>query len=61
MADFCKQHSIEIFGEDTKDLAGLCKPGETVINLCEGCGAYIEVDHEGNKLSIVKDLMVRNK
>lgn len=38
MADFCKQCSIEIFGEDTGDLLGLCQEGETVADLCEGCG-----------------------
>lgn len=46
MADFCKQCSIDTFGEDSKDLAGLCKEGETIIVLCEGCGCT-EVDWKG--------------
>ena len=46
MADFCKQCLIELFGEDTGDLAGLCKEDELVAALCEGCG-YCVVDHEG--------------
>lgn len=51
MADFCKQCSIKLFGEDHKDLAGFSKSHHTVKNmfcaaLCEGCGP-IQVDHEG--------------
>lgn len=38
MADFCKQCSEELFGEDFGDLDGLCKVGECVGVLCEGCG-----------------------
>jgi hypothetical protein len=43
MADFCKQCSIELFGEDFKDLAGLVTEKEAELNivaagLCEGCG-----------------------
>lgn len=56
MADFCKQCSINLFGEDFKELAGLGKPG-TKLNagegfpaLCEGCGPTI-VDHDGKCLS----------
>lgn len=44
MAAFCKKCSIETFGEDSKDLAGLgryhaeaLKPGEGYHALCEGC------------------------
>lgn len=47
MADFCRQCSIELFGEDFKDLAGLCKEGEVVTVICEGCG-YTTVDCDGN-------------
>lgn len=51
MADFCKQCSIETFGEDFGDLKGLSMPEHTaqglyMTALCEGCGP-IQVDHEG--------------
>lgn len=54
MADFCKQCSIEIFGEPGIDLAGLITPAEEtkglcVLVLCEGCGPT-RVDIEGNCL-----------
>ena len=43
MADFCKQCSIEHFGKDFGELAGLTteadfKKGLYVVTLCEGCG-----------------------
>lgn len=44
MADFCKQCSIDIFGEDSKDFAGLLAdwedgPTDALLQvLCEGCG-----------------------
>lgn len=54
MADFCKQCSIELFGEDCKELAGLGEPlteeelkqGYGFPALCEGCGCCL-VDNEG--------------
>ena len=51
MADFCKQCSIEIFGEDYKELANLgpkygLMPGEGWTAICEGCG-YIVVSQDG--------------
>jgi hypothetical protein len=51
MADFCKQCSIDMFGEDFGDLAGVSKPEDTfqhkyAVVICEGCGC-IQVDHEG--------------
>lgn len=50
MADFCKQCSIDNFGEDTKDLAyerpRKLQPGEGWVELCEGCGPII-VDDDG--------------
>ena len=51
MADFCKQCSIETFGEDFKELANLgpegeLKPGEGWMTLCEGCG-FIIVSQDG--------------
>jgi len=51
MADFCKQCSIELFGEDFEDLKGLgdgkvLEPGFGWSCLCEGCGSAI-VNDEG--------------
>lgn len=52
MADFCQQCSIEQFGEDFKDLAGLggnsiiLEEGRGYLALCEGCGSTL-VDNEG--------------
>lgn len=55
MADFCKQCSIDLNGEDFGDLAGITSKegsanGFYCVVLCEGCGA-IQVDHEGNCIS----------
>ena len=55
MADFCRQCSIETFGEDFGDLKGLSTPEHTAqglyaVVLCEDCGP-IQVDHEGNCIS----------
>lgn len=54
MADFCKQCSLEIFGEDFKECAlpegselrGTLPPEHGWAALCEGCGPTI-VDDEG--------------
>lgn len=51
MADFCQQCSIEIFGEDHRELAGLGKgvmldTGEGWAVLCEDCGGTV-VDEDG--------------
>ena len=46
MADFCKECSTQMFGEDMGDLAGLCEPEYKVVVICEGCG-FITVDHLG--------------
>jgi len=46
MADFCKQCSNDVFGEDFGDLKSLCKEDEMVHVLCEGCGQCI-VNSEG--------------
>lgn len=51
MADFCKQCSEELFGEDFGDLKGLmdeeeAKKGFIIRALCEGCG-HIFVDQLG--------------
>jgi hypothetical protein len=52
MADFCKACSEELFGKDTKDLAGITtdddwQKGLAGVVICEGCG-YIQVDPHGN-------------
>jgi hypothetical protein len=51
MAEYCKQCSIRIFGEDTGEMAGLSTSEDTnngmyAQALCEGCGPTL-VDHEG--------------
>jgi len=51
MADFCKECSINMFGEDTKDLANIAREGEAAHVLCESCG-YIWVDSEGRKVDM---------
>jgi len=55
MADFCKQCSIDILGQDFGDLAGFTsvrdwEKGLAVIEICEGCG-IINVDPLGNCVS----------
>jgi len=56
MADFCKQCSIEDFGEDFGDMAGISTEADTqagrfAMVLCEGCGG-IQVDHEGHCVTL---------
>ena len=52
MADFCRQCSLQLFGEDFKDLAGLVTEEQfkekhlVSLVICEGCG-YTEVNHLG--------------
>lgn len=51
MADFYRECSIDLWGEDTGDLAGLSTKEDTdnglfCVVLCETCGV-IQVDHEG--------------
>lgn len=48
MADFCKQCSEELYGENLGDLKGLEKGRRKV--LCEGCG-FTLVDEEGRCIS----------
>lgn len=50
MADFCKQCSIENFGEDFGDLANLCGIGKFGFELCEGCGCTI-INRDGECVS----------
>jgi hypothetical protein len=59
MADFCKDCSIKIFGEDSGDFRGLTttedwKNGYACVVLCEGCGGYIQVDPEGKRVTRVR-------
>lgn len=49
MAEFCKDCSIVLFGHDTKDLAGIARPGHLAMVLCEGCG-FIIVDEDGKRV-----------
>jgi len=51
MADYCKQCSESIFGEDYGELKGISTESDTYMDwyadvICEGCG-YIQVDHDG--------------
>lgn len=55
MADYCKQCSIEIFGGDFQELAGITTAAnmadeKACIVICEGCG-YIQVDPDGACIS----------
>lgn len=56
MADFCGECSIDTFGYDTRDMAGLTEAentekGEFMAELCEGCGAMVLVDHNGVRMT----------
>ena len=51
MADFCKDCSIELFGEDFKELANIAREGEAAQVLCESCG-YIWVNSKGEKIKM---------
>ena len=60
MADFCKQCSIREFGEDFRDLAGICQPGALAWVICEGCKdhvrwPYILVNHEGERRKEIEE------
>ena len=62
MADFCRQCSVQLFGEDFGDLAGITKAeqeaeGLYALALCEGCGP-IQVDHAGDCVS--KDCLCKH-
>ena len=51
MADFCKACSLEMFGEDFRELAEITTPedtarGQFAVVICEGCAGSL-VDHEG--------------
>lgn len=56
MAAFCKQCSIETFGKDFEEHAGLSTPEKTKagiypVVICEGCGP-VQVDHTGACVSV---------
>jgi len=60
MADFCQQCSMELFGEDFKDLANLgdgskLEEGQGWVCICEGCGPTI-VDDNGVCLSLHSEM-----
>ena len=55
MAEYCRQCSIRMSGEDFHELAGQTsqedwKQGKMAVVICEGCGP-IQVDPEGNCVS----------
>lgn len=48
MAEYCRDCSIRFLGpEAAKHAGGLCRRGETTEMLCEGCGGFVTVDHNG--------------
>lgn len=56
MADFCKLCSIDNFGEDFGEMAGISSEADTRAGrfagvLCEDCG-LIQVDREGQCVSL---------
>jgi len=56
MADYCQECSIEFFGEDLGELAGLGRgkelpEGHGWTALCEGCGPIL-VDDAGKRIPI---------
>ena len=58
MADFCKHHSIEMFGEDFRELAHPDDPDPVNewfwVELCESCGA-VQVNKNGERVSPLDD------
>lgn len=56
MADFCRDCSIALFGQDFGDMANLLKPEEYTdemgaLVLCECCGPIV-VDKDGKRMSV---------
>lgn len=51
MADFCKDCCAELFGGKPEEWAGgfggIAPEGETISDICEGCGIVV-VDHNGD-------------
>ncbi len=52
MADFCWDCVYEVLGVEAElnDFKGLCKDGEVIIVLCEGCGEMM-VDSKGKRVN----------
>ena len=48
MAEFCKQ-CAEDLGLPENDFIDMCKEGEIIAALCEGCGPIL-VDHTGARV-----------
>ncbi len=47
MADFCRQCSEQLFGQDFGDLANIVKEPDMLLHtICEGCGNAL-VDKDG--------------
>lgn len=53
MADFCKKHSIELWGEDLDEVKA--EAGKTLSFLCEGCGGYVTVNEHGDLIENLVD------
>lgn len=53
MAEYCRECATKIFGvaEAYKHYRSACLPGETEVILCEVCGDWVELDHNGWKVS----------
>jgi hypothetical protein len=49
VAEYCRNCAAKLFGEKVaaKHYRGICKKGETYMELCEGCGDFVELDHTG--------------
>lgn len=49
MAEYCRNCAVKLFGEKvaSRHFRGLCRKGETYTELCEGCGGFVELDHNG--------------
>ena len=60
VADFCRDCARRVLGVTDEeydrcgDLNNLCQEGETVADLCEGCGV-ISVDHKGKRVEEPKN------
>ena len=49
MADFCKECSFRLFGEDHGDFKNITNKDEFAQALCEGCG-FIWVNQQGERV-----------
>ena len=53
MADFCKKHSIEMWGEDIDEMRA--EKDEHYSFICEGCGGYVTIDEQGDLVAPAVD------